>query len=290
MCFAPRPRPVSSTADSVSRERPLSLPRGSHGKSLVWSKDGKRLLTGVNTNVLLLLEYPGEDRCVVSLDTSPRPNRAKYQERSSLNTVHPSSLHAGTLKVLGERAKNTFLSHLWMDGKSQASVYVPTQGETYTDACGQRSNRVKHASRREENLRCGQEATQASVYVPTHGAVRLFLVTHTSVNTGALLSCRPYPPPFPRVSNIYPVPVRTHRRRETSSDRRVGAVSPRGRSASPQQQHQSQGSRFDGYSPRSKKPSVRHLVRGHSGSVMALAVFGGVDEYVTAGYDRWVWR
>lgn len=37
---------------------------------------------------------------------------------------------------------------------------------------------------------------------------------------------------------------------------------------------------------RSKKASVTRLVQGHSGSVMALAVFEGVPEYVTAGYDR----
>lgn len=42
------------------------LPRGSHCKSLVWSKDGTRLLVGLNTNVLLLLEYPADDRCVPS--------------------------------------------------------------------------------------------------------------------------------------------------------------------------------------------------------------------------------
>lgn len=30
----------------------------------MWSKDGKRLLAGVNTNVLLLLEYPAFDRYV----------------------------------------------------------------------------------------------------------------------------------------------------------------------------------------------------------------------------------
>ncbi|CAN0392359.1 unnamed protein product, partial [Ectocarpus sp. 12 AP-2014] len=40
------------------------LPRGSHSKSLVWSKDGTRLLAGLNTNVLLLLEYPADDRCI----------------------------------------------------------------------------------------------------------------------------------------------------------------------------------------------------------------------------------
>lgn len=58
------PLPVFA-ADHCLRKRRTSLPRGSHGKSLVWSKDGKRLLTGVNSNVLLLLEYPGDDRCVV---------------------------------------------------------------------------------------------------------------------------------------------------------------------------------------------------------------------------------
>ncbi|CAM9635048.1 unnamed protein product [Ectocarpus sp. 6 AP-2014] len=46
------------------------LPRGSHCKSLVWSKDGTRLLTGLNTNVLLLLEYPADDRSVAIWNTS----------------------------------------------------------------------------------------------------------------------------------------------------------------------------------------------------------------------------
>eukprot|EP00752_Nemacystus_decipiens_P018632 g16706.t1 len=56
--------------DHVSPKRSAFLPRGSHGKSLVWSKDGKRLLTGVNTNILLLLEYPGEDRSVAVWNTA----------------------------------------------------------------------------------------------------------------------------------------------------------------------------------------------------------------------------
>ncbi|CAN0363810.1 unnamed protein product, partial [Ectocarpus sp. 8 AP-2014] len=46
------------------------LPRGSHCKSLVWSKDGTRLLAGLNTNVLLLLEYPVDDRSVAIWNTA----------------------------------------------------------------------------------------------------------------------------------------------------------------------------------------------------------------------------
>ncbi|CAM9721568.1 unnamed protein product [Ectocarpus sp. 4 AP-2014] len=46
------------------------LPRGSHCKSLAWSKDGTRLLTGLNTNVLLLLEYPADDRSVAIWNTA----------------------------------------------------------------------------------------------------------------------------------------------------------------------------------------------------------------------------
>lgn len=79
--------------------------------------------------------------------------------------------------------------------------------------------------------------------------------------------------------------LRIRRRRETSSDRRVGVVSPRGRSTA-QQHRQTKGSNFNSDSPKLTKPSMRHLVQGHSGSVMALAVFEGTHEYVTAGYDR----
>lgn len=32
--------------------------------------------------------------------------------------------------------------------------------------------------------------------------------------------------------------------------------------------------------------AVTALVRGHYGSVLALAVFEGLNEYVTAGHDR----
>lgn len=40
----------------------LSLPVGTHCKSLVWSWDGKRLLAGVSTNIVLLVEYSPDDR------------------------------------------------------------------------------------------------------------------------------------------------------------------------------------------------------------------------------------
>lgn len=65
------------------------------------------------------------------------------------------------------------------------------------------------------------------------------------------------------------------------------AVSPRGRSQPQQTEHAGNGSGFSSNGDkRSKQASVTPLVQGHSGSVMALAVFEGVPEYVTAGYDR----
>lgn len=80
--------------------------------------------------------------------------------------------------------------------------------------------------------------------------------------------------------------------RECSPDRRVGAVSPRGRNV-PQQREKPQGGGLEVGSgaaynniPDSKKASVSQLVRGHTGSVMALAVFEGTQEYATGGYDR----
>lgn len=95
------------------------------------------------------------------------------------------------------------------------------------------------------------------------------------------------PPRFPSTTTTgrRMCPLRTRRCREVSSDRRVGSVSPRGRSMSPHQ-HQAEGGSFSSDRLVSVKPSVRHLVQGHSGSVTALAVFEGMHEYVTAGYDR----
>lgn len=40
----------------------IPLAVGTHCKSLVWSSDGKRLLAGVSTNALLVVEYPPDDR------------------------------------------------------------------------------------------------------------------------------------------------------------------------------------------------------------------------------------
>lgn len=75
--------------------------------------------------------------------------------------------------------------------------------------------------------------------------------------------------------------------REPSSDKRVRAVSPRGRGATqqldPGGNGDSMGSNRD---EGPEKACVTPLVQGHYGSVMALAVFEGVSEFVTAGYDR----
>lgn len=124
------------------------------------------------------------------------------------------------------------------------------------------------------------------------GDVRLSLMPQSSMGKRFGPCFRSHPPSHPLFHahhNRYrPGPRRTRRCRDPSSDRRVGAVSPRGRSVSPQQEHQPQAGSSDRFSPRSKKPSVRHLMQGHSGSVSALAVFEGMHEYVTAGYDRWV--
>ena len=48
-------------ADIVSGEA-SALPPGSHCKSLAWSKDGTRLLAGVNSNALLVMKYPDDNR------------------------------------------------------------------------------------------------------------------------------------------------------------------------------------------------------------------------------------
>lgn len=50
----------------VGSAKPLALPHGSYCKSLVWSKDGERLLAGANANALLLLKYPADDRYMAS--------------------------------------------------------------------------------------------------------------------------------------------------------------------------------------------------------------------------------
>ncbi len=69
----------------------------------------------------------------------------------------------------------------------------------------------------------------------------------------------------------------------------MGAVSPRGRHAL-QPFFPAPSSGFNSFSgfdnSSSRAASVRSLVQGHTGSVMALAVFEGMQEYVTAGYDR----
>lgn len=46
----------------IGSVRPLPLPHGSYCKSLAWSKDGERLLAGANTNALVVLKYPADDR------------------------------------------------------------------------------------------------------------------------------------------------------------------------------------------------------------------------------------
>lgn len=40
----------------------LPLPHGSYCRSLTWSKNGERLLAGANTNALMVLKYPADDR------------------------------------------------------------------------------------------------------------------------------------------------------------------------------------------------------------------------------------
>lgn len=75
-------------------------------------------------------------------------------------------------------------------------------------------------------------------------------------------------------------------RRDASPDERAVAVSARGG----RQQHGGgdAGLASDGSSSDSRKAEVTPLVRGHYGSVLALGVFEGLQEYATAGYDRWV--
>lgn len=92
------------------------------------------------------------------------------------------------------------------------------------------------------------------------------------------------------LSRITPAPTLSSR--ESSSDRRLGAVSPSGRRSIPQQREKPVGGNFGIGSGAvyknnpASKALVTQLVRGHTGSVMALAVFEGMQEYATGGYDR----
>lgn len=74
--------------------------------------------------------------------------------------------------------------------------------------------------------------------------------------------------------------------RDASPDERAQSVSPReGRQ---QPDAEDGGLAYDGSSSNSRKAEVTPLVRGHYGSVLALGVFEGLQEYVTAGYDRYI--
>lgn len=189
MCFAPRPRSrvvnsrwrFEGTAAFSSQRKPRQEPRVVEGRQAPADRRQHQRLVAAR------VPRRRQVRHFVGHLPTPRPCKIPgTQQPQHCAPKQPARRYSES--PWRTRQKHVFIlswGRLCVDGKSH---------------CGQRSNKVKHASRREENLRCGQEATQASVYVPTHGAVRLSLVTHTSVNTGALLSGRPYPPPFPRVS------------------------------------------------------------------------------------------
>lgn len=78
--------------------------------------------------------------------------------------------------------------------------------------------------------------------------------------------------PCGAVTGYLASPFHTVRASDDSPDRRAEAVSPR-----------ASGGVSSG---RAAAVSVSCLVRGHYGSVLALGVFPGTQEYVTAGSDR----